>query len=173
MFTCRYCNTTYPKFQTTCSSCGANLSTEGAAKLPMQGSAIERIRDICESYEDAKEFMPGDHIPERKMKNAKKVFEQFPADATIFLFCDTHPTEKGKRGFLICEDGLYWHNSWAVDTNRNFLTWEDFVKRELGLDRFTLTMGRGDAIGLAGLGSDQKRDKALRLLNEIKAALGG
>lgn len=115
--------------------------------------------------------MPGAYIPEWKMKNAKKFFEKCPSEVEIFLFCDTHPTGKGKRGFLVCEDGLYWQNNWAVDTNRNFLTWEDFAKREIGLDRFTLTLGRGDAIGLAGLGSDKKRDKALHLLIEIQKIL--
>ncbi len=173
MFTCQYCRAAYSKFQTTCPNCGAVLAVDALTEFQASPSAVAFISEICEGYEDAKEFMPGDYVPAWKMKNARKVFEKFPEAAKIFLFCDTHPTEKGKRGFLVCEDGLYWHNSWAVDTNRNFLAWEDFVKRELGLDRFTLTMGRGDAIGLAGLGSNKKRDKALRLLNEIKDALNG
>lgn len=134
-------------------------------------SRITKIKQICESYEDAKEFRPGASIPQKKLRTAERAFEVFPQEKEIFLFCDTHPLNKGKRGFFICEDGLYWQNNWANDTNRNFLSWEDFAKREFSLKGFALDLGRGDAIGLAGLGSDVKREKALRLLTEIKNAL--
>jgi len=173
MITCQYCGASYQEFQSTCSGCGATLQRTARfdAQEKIQTSIAEKIRQICEAYEDAKEFRPGDAIPEKKLRTAKKIFNAFPEDKEIFLFCDTHPLDKGKRGFIICEDGFYWHNNWATDTNRNYLSWDDFAKRELNLKHFTLEMGRGDAIGLAGLGSDVKRDKALRLLTEIKNVL--
>lgn len=194
MITCQYCGASYQEFQTTCSGCGATLNAPGKLKgEPVADqfrqivdnfaeavgqntptSRIAKIRQICEAYEDAKEFRPGGAIPDAKLKIAEKTFTVFPNGKEIFMFCDTHPFNKGKRGFIICEDGLYWHNNWATDTNRNYLSWDDFASRELRLDgfnEFTLKLGRGDAIGLAGLGSDEKRNKALRLLTEIKNAL--
>lgn len=131
----------------------------------------EKLEEICKSYEDAKEFHPFSALSEKKLKTAKKTFKVFPNEDDIFLFCDTHPLDKGKRGFILSQDGIYWHNNWATDTNRNYLAWEDFAEREPKLKGFTLELGRGDAIGLAGLGSDLKREKALRLLTEIKEAL--
>jgi len=194
MITCQYCGASYKEFQTTCSGCGATLKAPGKLKEGAVAnqfhqivddfaeavgqnaptSRIAKIRQIFEVYEDAKEFRPGEAIPDTKLKIAEKTFTVFPNGSEIFMFCDTHPLNKGKRGFIICEDGLYWHNNWATDTNRNYLSWDDFAKRELRLDgfnEFTLELGRGDAIGLAGLGSDEKREKALRLLTEIKNAL--
>jgi len=194
MITCQYCGASYQEFQTACSGCGATLKAPGKLKeravanqfrqivdgfaeavgQSAPTSGVTNIRQICEAYEDAKEFRPGEAVPDAKLKTAEKEFAIFPKGKEIFLFCDTHPLNKGKRGFIICEDGLYWHNNWATDTNRNFLSWNDFAKRELklnGFNGFTLELGRGDAIGLAGLGSDEKREKALRLLTEIKNTL--
>jgi len=173
MITCQYCGASYQEFQTICSGCGATLQKSGKVGNQMGAaqSIPDQIRQICEAYEDAKDFIPGDTIPEKKLRTAKKIFTVFPEDKAIFLFCDTHPLNKGKRGFMVCDDGLYWQNNWATDTNRNYLSWDDLAKRELNLKHFTLELERGDAIGLAGLGSDVKRDKALRLLTEIKNAL--
>ena len=173
MITCQYCGASYQEFQTSCTGCGATLKPKG--KAISEGETLQsisaEIRQICEAYEDAKDFIPGDNIPEKKLRAAKKMFTVFPEEKVIFLFCDTHPLNKGKRGFIVCDGGLYWQNSWATDTNRNYLSWEDLVKRELNLKHFTIELGRGDAIGLAGLGSDVKRGKALRLLTEIKNTL--
>jgi len=167
MFKCQYCGALYKEMQSTCSSCGATLTQKKAARLPND----ERLKEICKSYEDAKEFRPLGAISAKKLRTAKKHFKLFPSEENIFLFCDTTPFDKGKRGFIVCESGLYWHNNWANDTNRNYLAWEDFAERELKLKGFALDLGRGDTIGLAGLGSDVKRAKALHLLTEIRNAL--
>ncbi len=169
MFRCQYCGALYKEIQSSCSSCGAALTqkSEDAHQLPND----EMIELICKSYEDAKEFRPFSAISAKKLRTAKKHFEIFPSEENILLFCDTTPLDKGKRGFIICKDGLYWHNNWANETNRNYLAWEDFAKRDLKLRVFALDLGRGDTIGLAGLGSDVKREKALQLLVEIKETL--
>ena len=190
MITCQYCGASYKEFQTSCSRCGAALDApqklkEGAVAGQFReivdnfaeavgqniSTTISKIRQVCEAYEDSKDFRPGESIPNNKLRSVEKAFTIFPKGKEIFLFCDTHPLNKGKRGFMVCEDGLYWQNNWATKTNRNYLSWDDFAKRELKLDHFTLVLGRGDAIGLAGLGSDEKRDKAFRLLTEIKNVL--
>ena len=170
MIVCQYCGATYQKFQTTCSGCGAILKSKETT-VTNNTALPARIRQICEMYEDAKDFQPGNAVSEGKLRTAEKYFKVFPKDKVIFLFCDTHPFNKGKRGFIVCEDGLYWQNNWAIKTNRNYLSWDDLAIREIKLDHFTVLLGRGDAIGMAGLGSDEKRDKALRLLTEIKNTL--
>jgi len=173
MITCQYCGASYQKFQNICSSCGARLLKNGKMgnKKGTTQLTDERIRQICAAYEDAKEFRPLSALSEKKLKAAKKTFKVFPSEESIYLFCDTHPLDKGKRGFILCQDGIYWHNNWANETNRNYLAWEDFAERKLRLKGFAVDLGRGDSIGLAGLGSDIKRDKALRLLFEIQSAL--
>ena len=143
------------------------MTQKKAAQLPNEA----KLKEICKSYEDAKEFRPFSAISTKKMRTAKKHFKIFPSEENILIFCDTTPLDKGKRGFIVCEDGLYWHNNWANETNRNYLSWADFAERELKLKGFALDLGRGDTIGLAGLGSDVKRDKAFRLLTEIKESL--
>ena len=169
MIVCQYCGASYQKMQPTCSACGAILKSKENSTANTALPA--RIRQICEAYEDAKEFRPFSALSERKLKTAKKTFTIFPSEESIYLFCDTHPLNKGKRGFILCQNGIYWHNNWANKTNRNYLAWEDFAERELKLKGFTVDLGRGDTIGLAGLGSDIKRDKALRLLTEIQSVL--
>jgi hypothetical protein len=169
MITCQYCGASYQKMQPTCSGCGAILRPK--ENTTFNTTSPGRIRRICETYEDAKDFQPGNAVSQGKLRTAEKTFKVFPKNREIFLFCDTHPLNKGKRGFMVCDDGLYWHNNWATRSNRNYLSWDDFVKRELALEGFTLHLGRGDAIGIAGLGSDEKREKALHLLTEIKNTL--
>ena len=170
MFKCQYCGTLYQDFHSSCTACGATLTEKRTEAAPLL--TVEKIQEIAKSYEDAKEFRPYNALSEKKLKAAKKAFKIFPkAEEEIILFCDTHPLGKGKRGFFICEDGFYWQNNWANDTNRNYLSWEDFAEREIKLKGFALELGRGDTIGLAGLGSDLKREKALALLTEIKKAL--
>ena len=131
----------------------------------------EKVRQLCLDYEDAKEFRPLSAISAKKLRTAKKHFNIFPSEENILLFCDTTPLDKGKRGFIVCKDGLYWHNNWANETNRNYLAWEDFAKRDLKLKSFALDLGRRETIRLAGLGSDLKREKALDLLTKIRNTL--
>ena len=173
MFICQYCGAAYTKFQSPCDSCGAVLEpTRRKKSLHDEANSFEeKLRQICAVHEDAREFLPGNVLSVKKLRNAKKNFTVFPEEQVIILFCDTHPFRKGKRGFIICEDGLYWQNTWAAETNRNYLPWGEFAKRELNLKHFHLHLERGDMIGLSGLGSDEKRDKAFRLLTEIKESL--
>ena len=166
MIICQYCGASYQQMQPTCSGCGAILKPK--ENTTKHKTIPAHIRHICEAHEDTKDFLPGNTVSEGKLRTAEKNFKVFPKNGEIFLFCDTHPLRKGKRGFMICDDGLYWHNNWATRSNRNYLAWDDFAKRAIDLKEFRLDLGRGDAISFAGLGSDEKRRKALDLLIEIK-----
>lgn len=173
MFICQYCGTSYAEFKSPCARCGASLDRQEKASSHKIGSLDEKIRQICTPYEDAREFLPKDALSAKKLRAAEKNFTLFPQDKEIILLCDTHPLRKGKRGFIICNDGIYWQNTWAAKTNRNYLAWDEFAKRELKLKHYHLHLGRGDVIGLSGLGSDVKREKAERLLKEINDVLNG
>jgi len=74
-------------------------------------------------------------------------------------------------GFAICAGGLYWKNDWSVDTKRTFLSWDVFAEREISLDGYHIQLGRGDSIGMAGIGNEEARKQVLMMLREIKALL--
>ena len=169
MFICQYCGASYQEFQSPCAACGAAL--QATPQKDVSQSFDEKLRQICASYEDEKEFLPGVALSAKKLRAAQKNFTLFPKEKEIILFCDSHPLRKGKRGFIICDDGIYWQNTWAAATNRNQISWDEFTEREIQIKHYHLHLGRGDVIGLSGLGSDLKREKAERLLKELKAAL--
>ena len=113
MFVCQYCGMSYLEFKSLCDSCGAVLEPTRKKKI-LSGEASsfeEKLKQICAAYEDAREFLPGSVLSAKKLRSAKKKFAAFPKDQEIVLFCDTHPLRKGKRGFIICEGGLYWQNT--------------------------------------------------------------
>jgi len=60
------------------------------------------------------DFKDGESIPDKRMDKIRKSFSVFPNGKEIFLYCDTTPFRTGKQGFLICEDGVYWQNSWTT-----------------------------------------------------------
>ena len=66
---------------------------------------------------------------------------------------------------------MYWNNDWTTSTNRNFISWEVFRTREITHDKFDLFLGKGDAIGLAGLGNKELRDKVAQFFKQIQDAL--
>ena len=86
------------------------------------------------------------------MQTIKKSFSVFPNGREIFFYCDTTALNNGKQGFMICEDGVYWQNSWLKSTNRNYLPWKTFRERVIVLQHYDLSLGMGDSISLAGIG---------------------
>lgn len=87
----------------------------------------------------------------------------------IIMVYDDTIFSNNKVGFAICAGGLYWKNDWAVDTNRTFLNWQAFAEREIVLEGYHIQLGRGDAIGMSGIGDDDARKQVLTMLREIKA----
>ncbi len=183
MITCEYCGVSYQAFQPLCDNCGAPLPA-GVGETPARSIAetavsppnlpphIAQIKQICERYEDATKFYPGEAIPERALHTAIKSFPAFPQVEDILLFGDATPMGSGVWGVVISQDGLYWKNSWTLATNRNFLAWADFAQREVKRHKSTLELGRGDVIHIAGFGNEAARQKAERLLKEIRAVWG-
>lgn len=156
MISCQYCGSSYEAFQPTCAACGAPLrdSQERVNKKP-QAEIIEEIRRLCRQniiLFNVGLFLDGESIPEKKLAVAQKSFNVFPNGKRIFFYCDTTALNNGKQGFMICEDGLYWQNSWVKPTNRNFLPWDKFKDREIILKHYDLSLAMGDSISLAGIG---------------------
>jgi len=119
------------------------------------------------SYEAFRSTCPSCGAPLRKS------FRVFPNGKEIFLYCDTTPFRTGKEGFLICEDGVYWQNSWTTPTSRNFINWDMLKKREIVRKHYDLDLGKGDVIEMAGLGSNDLRESVAKLFKHIHDALNG
>ena len=172
MVTCKYCGVYYETFRSTCSSCGAPLQME-KEEVPEKTEAqiiADKIRHICDHHMNI-DFKDGESISDKKIDKIRKSFRVFPNGKEIFLYCDTTPFITGSQGFLICEDGLYWQNSWTTPTNRNFISWDTFKKREIAQKKFELDLGKGDAIDLSGLGSNELQESVVKLFKHIHDVL--
>lgn len=157
MISCHYCNASYEAFQSICSACGAPLRVDESASTEKTDAQIitEKIRRLCRQnifMYNISMFQLGDSISEKKIRTIVKSFSVFPNGKEIYFYCDTSPLNNGKQGFMICEDGIYWQNSWFKPTKRNFLPWDRFKEREITLKKYDLDLGAGDIISLAGLG---------------------
>jgi len=97
-------------------------------------------------------FHDGSSIPEKKIPVIQKSFDPLPNGREIYFYCDTGALNNGKQGFMICDDGIYWKNSWLKPTSRNFLSWDKFKDRVISLKKYDLSLGAGDSISLAGMG---------------------
>lgn len=172
MVTCKYCGVSYEAFRSTCPSCGAPLEIkkEGVSEKTEAQIIADKIREICDEHMNS-DFKEGGSIPKKRMEIIRKSFQVFPSGKKIFLYCDTTPFRTGKEGFLICEDGVYWQNSWTTPTSRNFINWDTFKKREIVRKHYDLDLGKGDVIEMAGLGSNTLRESVAKLFKHIHAVL--
>ena len=172
MVTCKYCGVYYETFRSTCLACGAPLQIEKEA-APEQTKAqiiAEKIRHICDHHMNI-DFKAGESIPGSRMDKIRKSFRVFPNGKEIFLYCDTTPFRTGGQGILICEDGIYWQNSWTTPTNRNFINWDTFRKREFSHKKYALDLSKGDVIELSGLGSNALEESVIKLFKHIHDVL--
>jgi hypothetical protein len=172
MFTCKYCGASYETFHSTCPSCGAPLQIkkeEMPDKTEPQIRA-DKVREICDDHMNS-DFKDGESIPDKRIEKLRKSFRVFPNGKEIFLYCDTTPFRTGNQGFLICEDGVYWQNSWTTPTNRNFINWDTFKGREIAHKKYDLDLGKGDVIDISGLGSNELRESVAKLFKAIRDAL--
>ncbi|MBL8092109.1 MAG: hypothetical protein JNJ43_17360 [Anaerolineales bacterium] len=94
-----------------------------------------------------------------------------PAHEKIIMVYDDTIFGNNKVGFAICGSGLYWKNDWTIESKRNFLTWDEFAKRKIVLNKLQINLERGDNIGTAGVGDDEARKQMVKMLNEIKDLL--
>ena len=178
MFQCDYCGAQFLEHQSKCPHCGALIKASsvteqarngGANIRPIEGEA-EALRKVCVKFEGTKGLYSAETIDARRMQVVRQNFKIPEAETVIMVYDDTI-FGNNKKGFAICRGGLYWKNDWAVETRRNFLTWQDFTERSIQLDKFIITLGRGDQIGTAGTGDDTAREQITALLNEVKAVL--
>src|SRR5688572_13483104 len=172
MITCKHCGVQYETFRSTCCSCGAPLQIEKEG-VPEQTEAqimADKIRHICDDHMNI-DFKDGGSIPNKRMDKIRKSFSVFPNGKEIFLYCDTTPFRTSGQGFLICEDGVYWQNSWTTPTNHNFINWDTFKRRKITHKKYNLDLGKGDAIELSGLGSNALEELVVKLFKDIHAVL--
>src|SRR5688572_11618610 len=168
MFTCKYCGTEFTEHKPNCSNCGAPIKV--AAKKVTKEDAPQSIREICKKYEGTRNLYLDETIDAKRMKTVREHFS-LPVNETVIMVYDDTVFGNNKVGFAICAGGLFWKNDWSIETKRNFLNWNDFAEREIKLDQFQINLGRGDAIGTAGVGDDEARKQIEKMLGDIRNLL--
>lgn len=167
MFTCKYCGTEFLEHISNCLNCGAPIKL--SESKPRKGEP-KSIREVCIKYEGTKNLYLDETIDAKRTATVREQFGIAANEEIIMVYDDTI-FGNNKVGFAICAGGLYWKNDWSVDTKRTFLNWETFAEREITLDGYHIQLGRGDAIGMAGIGDEEARKQTLNMLIEIKALL--
>lgn len=168
MFICKYCGTEFTEHKSNCPNCGAPIKV--ADKKITKENAPKSIREICVKYEGVRNLHLDEMIDAKRIKTVREQFN-IPANENIIMVYDDTIFGNNKVGFAICASGLYWKNDWSIETKRNFLNWDDFTERKIELDKFQINLGRGDAIGTAGIGDDEARKQITEMLKEIKSLL--
>jgi hypothetical protein len=168
MFICKYCGTEFTEHKPNCPNCGAPIKV--ADKKVTKANAPKSIREICIKYEEVFNLHLDETIDAERMKTVRENFN-IPANENIIMVYDDTIFGNNKLGFAICAGGLYWKNDWTTESKRSFLNWDEFSKRKIDLDKFQITLGRGDAIGVAGVGENEARKQIVKMLNEIKDLL--
>lgn len=168
MFTCKYCGTEFTEHKPNCPNCGAPIRV--ADKKVTKEDAPQAIREICIKYEEVRNLYLDEAIDAKRLKTVRENFG-IPANENIIMVYDDTLFGNNKVGFAICAGGLYWKNDWTIESKRNFLAWDEFVKRKITLDNLQISLERGDNIGAAGVGDDEARKQMVKMLNEIKDLL--
>jgi hypothetical protein len=163
MFQCDYCGVQFLEHQPTCSKCGALIKV-----ITTSVASTEMLRMICIKYDGTLKLYLDDSISPQRLATARERFN-VPADEVVVMLYDDTLFGNNRLGFAICSGGLYWRNDWAVPSKRRFLTWPAFAERTIVLEKWSIDLGRGDQIGMAGMGDNKARAQVLALLNEIKA----
>lgn len=168
MFTCKYCGTEFTEHKPNCPNCGAPIKVADK-KVPKENTP-KSIREICIKYEEVRNLYLNETIDTKRLKTVKESFNISDNEDILMVYDDTI-FGNNKVGFAICAGGLYWKNDWTIESKRNFLTWDEFAKRKISLNKLQINLERGDNIGTAGVGDDEARKQMVKMLNEIKALL--
>lgn len=167
MFTCKYCGTEFLEHKPNCPNCGAPIQV---SENRLKQGEPKSIREICVKYEGTRNLYIDEIIDKKRMETVRGQFN-IPANEEVIMIYDDTIFGNNKLGFAVCAGGLYWKNDWSVETKRTFLTWKAFAEREIELETYHITLGKGDAIGVAGVGETEARLQMVKMLNEIKALL--
>jgi len=131
-------------------------------------SSTNSLRAICIKYDGTPHLYLDDTISPQRLATARERLN-VPADEVVLMLYDDTLFGSNRVGFAICNGGLYWRNDWAVSSQRRFLAWPEFAERSIVLENLNISLGRGDQIGMAGMGDEEARMQVVALLNEIRA----
>jgi hypothetical protein len=167
MFQCDYCTAQFSEHQTTCPKCGALIKVVSGREQTPPITSAHALRDICIRYDGTSRLYLDDTLTPKRLVVVRERMN-IPAEEVVLMVYDDTLFGNNRLGFAICHGGLYWRNDWAVSTRRKFLPWPEFAQRTIVLEGLIVNLGRGDQIGLAGMGDDNARKQVAALLNEIK-----
>lgn len=129
----------------------------------------DAIRTVCLRFQGVERLYLAEATDARRIQNARKAM-RIPEQETVILLYDDSLLENNKVGFAVCAGGLYWKNDWTVASRRTRLSWEEFARRKRICEKdLTVDLARGDRIGLAVLGKEE-RVQVIAMLVEIQAA---
>jgi hypothetical protein len=168
---CEYCGTHYSAHQPHCSACGAALPRAGATRESAISSIVQCVREICQKYEDLGRCQMDESVAERKLRNARKAF-RIAEDEKVIMLCDDTALGSNRLGFAICEGGVFWRNHWSLPTKRTRLTWSEFARREVTLEKNRIALGSGDAIGAQVMGTGGCLERLVDMFRDLRAAVG-
>ncbi len=120
---------------------------------------------IINTY-SSRDYYKYENIPPQKLETA---IQNYPValDETPLALIDTTILGSAKTGMVIGLKGLYWKNSWATHSDRNFISWDELAGDGFSIykTRYGVQLARGCEFSMSG--SSFNNDACLNLLNNV------
>lgn len=120
-------------------------------------------RECCKYIEYG--YYYGPKISKKREVTARECLN-IPSNEEVIALVDSTITGNSKKGVAICTTGIYWTNPWSVDTNINYISWENFINCKFQIKSGNIDLGNG---GIIECGTIQKT--VLLLFEDIRAAI--
>lgn len=121
---------------------------------------MNNIQELCKNV-SFKSLYNYNNIPQKVLNNAVSALGI--NNDEIVLFYDSSTFDNGKNGLAICNNGLYWKNSFFPP---RYLSWNSFRKTNLSYDEKHIYFDQNDEFYMY-----ENAEKLLSILNNIKLNL--
>lgn len=121
---------------------------------------MNNIQELCKDISFEKLYN-WNKIPQKKLNNA--VVGLGINNDEIVLFYDSSSFDNGKTGLAICNNGLYWKNSFC---SQRYLSWNSFRKTNLSYDNKHIYFDQNDEFYMY-----ENVEQLLAILNNLKLNL--
>ncbi|MEY3786228.1 MAG: hypothetical protein RLZ75_433 [Pseudomonadota bacterium] len=125
----------------------------------------ERLMNLLEAHA-TDGFYIGNNIPQIKLENAITHF-QIDSKAIVIALIDCTVWGSCKKGLAITDYGLYWNNTWGVQSSKTYLSWKEFIrnKSKFGIESYNVIL-LGNNIRIY-MGGRMKNVDALNLFHAL------
>ena len=118
---------------------------------------MNNIQELCKDV-SFKKLYNWNNIPQKILNNA--VVGLGINNDEIVLFYDSSSFDNGKTGLAICNNGVYWKNSFCAP---RYLSWNSFRKTNLSYDKNHIYFDQNDQFWMY-----ENVEQVLSILNNIK-----